>query len=100
MIPAGIVMTSTTHIVELTQPPRLGAWVAPPPQRTQRNGAFLTISHSPSQPHIVCRAAPKLAVRPLAPLHGATSPLRVKLGLLIRLPYLPHQPHQLSCNLQ
>ena len=59
-----------------------GAWVAPPLQRMQRNGAFLTTHHSPSQPHIVRRAAPKLAVRLLAPLHGATSPLRVKLDSL------------------
>ena len=76
------------------------AWVAPPTQQTQRNRAFLMTRHSQSQPHIVRRAALKLAVRPLAPLHGATSPLRVKLGLLVHLPYLPHQPRQLSCNLQ
>ena len=43
---------------------------------------------------------PKLAVRPLAPLHSATSPLRVILGLLTLLPYLPHQPRQLSCSIQ
>ena len=91
---------TTAYIVQLTQPPRLGTWVVPPQQQTQRNGAFFTTYHFPSQPHIVRRAAPKLAVRPLAPLHGATAPPRVIPGLLTRLPYLSHQPQQLSCNIR
>ena len=92
-------MTSKTYIVQLIQPLRLGAWVATPPQQTQKNRAFFMTRHFSSQPHIVRRAAPKLAVRPLAPLRGATSPLRVILGLLTRLPYHSHQPQQLSCNI-
>ena len=92
--------TSKMYIIQLTQPPRLGAWVVPPQQQTQRNGAFFATRHFSSQPHIVRRAAPTLAVRPLAPLHGATSPLRVILGLLTRLPYHSHQPQQLSCNIR
>ena len=87
MIPAGMMMT--TCIVQLTEPPRLGTWVVPPQQQTQRNGAFFTARHFSSQPHIVRRAAPERAVQPLAPLHGATSPLRVKLGLPVRLPDFP-----------
>ena len=99
MTKEGMKTTSTTYIVQLTQPPRLGAWVALPQQQMQKNGAFFMMRHFSSQPHIVRRAAPKLAVRPLAPLHGATSPLRVMLGLLTHLPYRSHQPQQLSCNI-
>ena len=36
-----------------------------------KDGAFFATRHFSSQPHIVHRAAPKLAVRPLAPLRGA-----------------------------
>ena len=93
-------ITTTTHLVQLTQPPRLGARVALLQQQTQRNGAFLTARHTPSQHHIIRRAAPERAVQPLAPLRGAISSLRVVLGLPTRLPYLPHQPYQLSNNLQ
>ena len=93
-------MMTTTYIVYLDQPPRLGTWVVPPQQQMQRSGAILHNASLPSQPRIVRRAAPKLAVRPLAPLHGATSPLRVILEPLTRLPYLPHQPQQLSCSIQ
>ena len=69
-------------------------------QQMQRNGAFLTASHTPSQHHFIRRAAPERAVQPLAPTHGAISPLRVTLALPTRFPYLPHQPHQLSSSLQ
>ena len=78
---------------------KAGAWVAPPQQQTQKNGAFFTTRHLSSQSHIVCRAAPNLAVRPLAPHRSATSPLRVVLCLLPRLPYRSHQQRQFSCNI-
>ena len=99
MTKEGMKTTSKTYIVQLTQPPRLGALVAQPQQHTQKNGAFFMTRHFSSQPHIARRAAPKLAVRPLATLSGATSPLRVILGLLTCLPYRSHQPQQLSCNI-
>ena len=101
MITTGTTTTlTTTHLAQLTQPPRLGARVALPQQQAQRNGEFLTERHTPSQHHIVRRAAPARAVQPLAPTRGAISPLRVTLGLRTRLPYLPRQPYQLSSNLQ
>ena len=90
--------TTTTYLDQLTQSPRLGARVALPQQQMQRNGAFLTASHTPSQHSIVRRAAPERAVQPLAPTPGATSPHKVTLGLPTRSPYLPHQPHQLISN--
>ena len=45
MTKEGMKTTSTTYIVQLTQPLRLGAWVAPPQQQTQKNGAFFTTRH-------------------------------------------------------
>ena len=89
---------TTMYIVQSTESPRLGTWVVPPQQQMQRNGTFFTTRHFSSQPHIARQAAPKLAVRPLAPLHGATSPLRVILVFLTHLPYHSHQPQQLNCN--
>ena len=92
--------TTTTHLDQLTQPPRLGARGSP---TTTADAEERSIAHGASHSESTSLRTPGSS-RESSPATGTNTRCNIPTdggtGLPTRFPYLPHQPHQLSSSLQ